>query len=181
MNTNTQKTIKGFAKISTFFCGPPIGFYQTRKLYWSWNNGPIEIKSPSNEPIRNKEDHQVIWQRTRIKSHMFFHNWGSSLKFGNQQRLFFLDLDPSIFIKMFEFYLVTKFIRGEKRKRGLEKRKNLELPYWKMQVKGSARQGLRKSGKDWRREREGGDRRKRLDKGKGSDIGSYCCIERRYR
>jgi hypothetical protein len=41
---------------------------------------------------------------------------------------------------MVEFYLVPKFIRGEKRKRGLEKRKNLGL--LKNAGGRSARQGL---------------------------------------
>jgi hypothetical protein len=47
---------------------------------------------------------------------------------------------------MVEFYLVTKFVRGKKRKRGLEKRKNLGI--LKNAGGGSARQRLWKSGKD---------------------------------
>jgi hypothetical protein len=39
---------------------------QATQYYWSWNNGPTGIKSSSKEPIRNKEDRQVIWQRTPI-------------------------------------------------------------------------------------------------------------------
>ncbi len=59
--------------------GPRKGFYQARKLYWSWNNEPIRIKSSSNEPIGNKEGCQLIWRRTllNIISLISFHLKGS--------------------------------------------------------------------------------------------------------
>jgi hypothetical protein len=41
-------------KIKNIF-SPAIDFFQARKLYWSGNNGPIGIKSSSNEQIGNKK------------------------------------------------------------------------------------------------------------------------------
>jgi hypothetical protein len=49
-------------------CSPRIGFYKVRKLYQSWNNGPIGINIV--QPMKqwgNKESRQVIWQRTTVQ------------------------------------------------------------------------------------------------------------------
>jgi hypothetical protein len=60
----------------------------SKKSYWSWNNGPIETKCSSNEPIENKEGHQVSpihiilprnWQRRQLIRLIR----GSSSKFKN--------------------------------------------------------------------------------------------------
>jgi hypothetical protein len=49
------------AKMFAFLCYPSIGFYQSRKSYWSCNNGPIGIKNSFKEPIGSKEGRKLIW------------------------------------------------------------------------------------------------------------------------
>ncbi len=50
----------------TLLCCPWIGLYQARKLFRSWDNGPIwSIDQPMNQ-CGSKEDRQVIWQQTPI-------------------------------------------------------------------------------------------------------------------
>ncbi len=61
---NRQNIFEGCTKSCTLLCSPRIGFCQARKLYWSWNNGPIgSIDQPMNQ-CGNKKGRQVIWQRT---------------------------------------------------------------------------------------------------------------------
>ena len=54
------------SKLSLFLCDPPKGFYLGKKLYvLSLNSGSlVGIKSSSSEPIKNKEDRQMIKKRT---------------------------------------------------------------------------------------------------------------------
>ncbi len=51
LSVNKQNIFQDRTKMFTLLCGPRIGFYQARKLYWSWNNGPIGIRCSTNEPI----------------------------------------------------------------------------------------------------------------------------------
>jgi hypothetical protein len=42
------------------------GFYQVRKLCWSWNNGTLGIKCLFDEPTGNREGPPSHWQQTKI-------------------------------------------------------------------------------------------------------------------
>ncbi len=60
------KHIRGPHKMFTLLCCPRIGLYKVRKLYWSWNKGPIGINNSTMNHWGKKEDRQVIWQQTPV-------------------------------------------------------------------------------------------------------------------
>jgi hypothetical protein len=101
----TSKTFKCCAKISTFLSGPPTGYNQARKLYLSWNNGPLGIKSLSNEPMQNKESHQVIWQWTWTENGKDDAHQTYIFKVKIPVALIFeyVDSELSMFVKIFKF------------------------------------------------------------------------------
>ncbi len=72
----------------------------------------------NQEPIGNKEGRQVIWQRTPMKiiSTIYFHlNRVESVKEDHPQlsetsKGSYLELELSIFVKIFKFWLVSQSI-----------------------------------------------------------------------
>ncbi len=111
-SVNSQNIFEGRTKIFTLLCGPRIGFYKVIKLYRTWNTGPI-VQSMTE--WGNKEGRQVIWQQSPIHRislicvHLYCLESGKEahLQSSKTNRGSYLDPELNIFVKIFEFYLVT--------------------------------------------------------------------------